>query len=138
MNLPGIKKIYSIAVASLPEQIEDKSVAGLEIVINSGLQEIQFFGDATCSVKQNYDNNEQVEEVELKFSTVDKVNTDAPLGFVVVDVNGRTFLIGTKEAPCPTIKQERDSNEPSGSSAIWNVDVKHIGLKAISFCVINT
>ena len=138
MNLPGIKKIYPIEAASLPEQIEDKSVAGLEIVINSGLQEIQFFGDATCSVKQDYDNNEQVEEVELKFSTVDKMNTDAPLGFVVVDVNGDPFLIGTKEAPYPVIKLERDTNEPSGSSAIWNVAVKHIGLKAISFCVINT
>ena len=136
MNLPGIKKIYSVETTSLPLQLEAKSLVGIPITISSTLNELQFFDEPNCTVKQENEQNMQVEEATLEFATTDKLNTDSPLAFVITDVNGKSYLVGTKEPPFPTIEQERQTSSPDGDAACWNVTVTHVGLNALIECAI--
>ena len=138
MNLPGIKKIFSIETASLPLQIEAKSLVGIPITISAALTELQFFVEPNCTVKQENEQNMQVEEASLEFATIDKLNTDSPLAFLVQDVNNNYYLIGTQEPPFPIIIQERESSTPSSGSTCWNIKVTHLAQRALIKCIIST
>ena len=138
MNLPGIKKIYSVETTSLPLQLEAKSLVGIPITISSTLNELQFFGEPNCTVKQENEQNMQVEEATLEFATTDKLNTDLPLAFLVQDVNDTYYLIGTQEPPFPIITQERETSTPSSGSTCWNIKVTHLAQRALIKCIIST
>ena len=136
MNLPGLKRIYSVETNSLPQQLEAKSLVGIPITISAAFTELQFFGEPNCTVKQENEQNMQIEEASLEFATIDKLNTDSPLAFLVQDVNNNYYLIGTQEPPFPTIEQERQTSSPDGDAACWNVTVTHVGLNALIECAI--
>ena len=138
MNLPGIKKIYSVETTSLPLQLEAKSLVGIPITISAAFTDLQFFDEPNCTVKQENEQNMQVEEATLELATIDKLNTDSPLAFLVQDVNGTYYLIGTHEPPSPTITQERETSTPSSNNTCWNIKVTHIGQKAMIECTIGT
>ena len=55
---------------------------------------------------------------------------------VVTDVNGNSFLIGSLEAPRPTVECELRTGVPSGDPAGYAYEIKHVSIKSMVPCII--
>jgi hypothetical protein len=72
----------------------------------------------------------------LKFSCVEELPLHKHLGFVVIDANGKQYLIGSRERCFPTVTATADTGTPSGDAAITNYEVQWNSLKALIPCLI--
>ena len=71
----------------------------------------------------------------LKFLTDRKLPRGAVLGFVVTDVNDKSFLIGSLETPRPIIECEQRTGIPSGDAAGYDKTDKSVlgGSRSVLF-----
>lgn len=105
-SLPGIKFIGYLPCKDLPLFILQKHLAGIPVSIYSTATPVDFFTNASCEATQEHDNGVVLEKTILQFSTTLNLPYGIPLAFVVKDVNDKTYVIGTHEAPFPTITSD--------------------------------
>ena len=97
---------------------------------------IPFFDEPTCECQTKKDGGGYEDTATLKFLTDRKLPRGAALGFVVTDVNGNSFLIGSLEAPRPVVGCEQRTGKPSGDAAVYAYEVKHVSIKSMVPCII--
>lgn len=72
----------------------------------------------------------------MKFFTDRRLPRHPCPGFVVTDVNGNSFLIGSLETPRPVVECERRVGIPSGDAAGYEYEIKHVAIRSMVPCVI--
>lgn len=82
------------------------AICGGLVSVLAQTTEVPFVGEAICVTTSECDNHGKVESVTLTFSSTEYVPSSMPLAFIVTDVNGNSFLIGSREKPYPTIKHD--------------------------------
>lgn len=131
LSLPGIFKIGYLEAEKLSPQLMLKSQAGIPITVLTDIVDVAFIGKPTCSAVSEDDNNGRSEKTTLVFSTLQDIPPGRALAWVVQCVNGRKYLIGTKEGPYPIMKTSEDLGVPSGNVSAKEIEITHIALKSL-------
>lgn len=134
--LPGIKAIGWVDCHRLPANVALSAICGMQVVILTDIHPIAFFDEPTCQCKTKKDGGGYEDTATLKFLTDKKLPRSATLGFVVTDVNDNSFLVGSLEAPHPTVECDQRTGLPSGDAAGYEYEIKHVSIKSMVPCVI--
>lgn len=134
--LPGIKAIGWLDCRALPKRVDLSAICGMPVAILTDIHPIPFFDEPTCECKTKKDGGRYEDTATLKFLTDRKLPRGAVLGFVVTDVNDKSFLIGSLEAPRPIVECEQRTGIPSGDAAGYSYEIKHVSIKSMVPCVI--
>lgn len=134
--LPGIKAIGWLDCRHLPRRVDLSGICGMPVPIFTDIHPIPFFDEPTCECKTKKDGGGYEDTATLKFLTDRKLPYGAVLGFVVTDVNDKSFLIGSLEAPRPIVECEQRTGIPSGDAAGYSYEIKHVSIKSMVPCVI--
>jgi hypothetical protein len=108
----------------------------MTVPILTDIHPIEFFGEPQCECKTKKDGAGYEDTATLKFLTSQELPQAVCTGFVVTDVNDRSWLIGSLESPHPTIECEHKTGIPSGDAAGYVYEIKHVSIKSMVPCVI--
>lgn len=103
-SLHSIRYIGFVPCNLLPPDILLKHLSGMPVSVLSQTTPIEHYGDASCEAVSEYDNGSSLEKTTLQFTTTDEIPTNQELAFVIEDVQGKTYIIGQKEAPFPMVE----------------------------------
>ena len=134
--LPGIKAIGWVDCRHLPRRVDLSAICGMSGVVLTDIHPIEFFDEPQCECKTKKDGAGYEDTATLKFLTSQKLPRSASLGFVVTDVNGQSYLIGSLEAPQPQVECNQQTGIPSGDAAGYAYEIKHVSIKSMVPCVI--
>lgn len=134
--LPGIKNIGWLDCRALPKRVDLSAICGMPVAILTDIHPIPFFDEPTCECITKKDGSGYEDTTTLKFLTDRKLPHGAVLGFVVTDVNDKSFLIGSLEAPRPIVECELRTGVPPGDAAGYSYDIKHVSIKSMVPCII--
>jgi hypothetical protein len=135
--LPGISAIYHLDCRNLIENIALRGICEMPVPVLTALNEVEIFDEAECSCKTQRDGASHQDTVSLKFLSNVLLPIHQALGFVVIDVNGKSYLIGAKEPPYPVVEVENRCGLPDGDGAGFYYEVKHIAIKSLIQCTIS-
>ena len=131
LSLPGIAKIGYVKCESLSPQLELKAISKVPVTIFSEITNIVFSNEPTCKAVSEVDSNGRFQKTTLEFTTAQELPTDEHIAFIIQCVNGKNFLIGTKERPFPVIKISEDSGSRSGNASSSYIEVTHSSIKSL-------
>lgn len=134
--LPGIKAIAYCKCDNLIPSIPYRAICGMPVPVFAELENVQFFGVATCELVTEKINGDYLDSVTLKFLTNDVLPLDIDIAFVVTDVNGKSYLIGSKESPFTKIKITWQFGDPGNERNAKEYTVTHSSLKSLVKCII--
>lgn len=134
--LPGVKAIGWLDCRHLPRRVDLSAICGMTVAVLTDIHPIPFFDEPTCECKTTKDGAGYKDTVTLKFSTGARLPFGAALGFVVTDVNDKSYLIGSLEHPLPMVECEQHTGIPSGDAAGYAYEINHISIKSMVPCVI--
>lgn len=120
----------------MPRRVDLSAICGMPVAVLTDIHPIPFFDEPVCERKTKKDDAGYEDTVTLKFLTDMKLPRGAVLGFVVTDVSGKSFLIGSLEAPHPIVECEQRTGIPSGDAAGYSYEVKHVSIRSMVPCVI--
>lgn len=133
-SLPGIKSLRYINAMELPSDIGLLGISGMPLALMSPSVDIPFSGEATCTGTRSNANGASNETVELSFQSLLSLPEHIPLAFLVTDVNGRCFLIGTQERPWPYIESSQGLGLPDSESSTITYTVTYKAPKGLIAC----
>lgn len=134
-SLPGIVKVGWLDCEKLQPNLRDLAAAGVPVAAHTAVTLVPLAADATCELASEMQKGAVVQTATLKFRTSQYIPVEVQLGFVVTDVQGESWLIGAAEPPFPQVKLTRKSRTPSGDPAVWDIEVKAVGQRALLPCV---
>lgn len=134
--LPGIKAIGWIDCRHLPRRVDLSAICGMTVAVLTDVHPIPFFDEPTCECKTKKDGAGYEDTATLKFLTDLRLPRNPCLGFVVTDVNGKSYLLGSLEAPHPQVESEQRCGLPSGDAAGYEYEIKHVSIRSMVPCVI--
>ncbi len=132
--LPGIKAVGWVDCRHLPRRVDLTGICQMPVAILTDIHPIVFFGDVDCSCKSSKSSAGYEDTASLKFFAAEELPHGVAVGFIVTDVNNKSFLIGSQESPHPTIECEHRKGAPSGDSAGVYYEIKHVALKSLIPC----
>lgn len=132
--LPGVRSIAWLDCADLPADVALSALAGVPVALVCRLTPVEFLDEPTCGCKREKAGAAYSETATLKFQCASRLPEDVRLGFVVTDIAGVTYLIGSAEPPFPVVTVEHNAGKPSGDASGLYYEVKHIGLKTLLPC----
>ena len=134
--LPGIMAIGWVDCRHLPKRVDLSAICRVPVAILTDIHPIPFFDEPTCECQTKKDGGGYEDTATLKFLTGTELPRSATLGFVVTDVNGNSYLLGSLESPRPVVECEHRTGLPSGDSAGFSYEVKHVAIKSMVPCII--
>jgi hypothetical protein len=135
--LPGISAIYRLDCKSLLENVALRGICNLPVPVLTALTRVEAFDEAECQCKTQRNGGSNQDTASLKFLSDTLLPQHVTIGFVVTDLNGKSFLIGAKEPPFPQIKVTRRCGSPAGDAAGYMYEVEHTAIKTLIPCVIS-
>ena len=133
-SLPGIKFIGHVPSVNLQREIMYKHLAGIPVGVFTDITPIAFCGVPTCEAESIYNNNGRIEQVTLRFKTLDVLPLHRHVAYVITDCNGQSYIIGQREKPRPIVKVTRDTGTPNGDPAVCSVEITIYAQKALIPC----
>ena len=134
LSLPGIRFIGVVDCEKLQPGQREASLAGLIVAAHTAVEEVPFV-NATVEAVGECSRGAPVETATLKFRTSKFLRIEIQLGFVVTDITGQSWLIGAAEPPFPKVSLTRKTGLPGGDPAVWEIEVKAVGQRALLPCV---
>ena len=137
ISLPGIKFIGHAPAENLQREIMNKHLAGLPVGIFTVITPIAFSGVPSCEAESIYNNNGRIEQVTLRFKTLDVLPLHRHIAYIITDCNNQSYIIGQREKPRPIVKVTRDTGTPNGDPAVCSVEVTLYAQKSLIPCNIS-
>ena len=103
-SLPNIIRVFTIPCASLAPNVVEKYMAGLPVGVYPLPTEVEQYGTGSVEAANELDDGTYYEKTVLQFSTAEEIDNRTPMAFVVMDAQGKYFLIGVKEFPFPIVE----------------------------------
>ena len=137
-SLPGVLAIYTLPASKISPLVAKMNLAALPTSVAGKLQTIPFTGTPLLTVERKPSNNGFTETAELTFTVrrEDFTPPDTPVAFIVVDIIGTAWMIGTREEPYPAVTVQDSFGSPSGDSNVMQVKVTYEAEKALFDTVI--
>lgn len=134
--LPGIKFIGWLYSRNLPFRVDLTAVCGRPVVLMTDVHQIMFTSEPECVCKTERKGVAYQDTVTLKFRSTETLECGTGLALVVTDVEGHSWLIGSREAPGAVLEFDRNSGLPSGDAAGTAYQVTHVAIKSMVPCMI--
>ena len=135
-SLPGIKFIGHVPSENLQREIMNKHLAGLPVGIFTDITPIAFCSVPTCEAVSTYNNNGRIEQVTLRFKTLETLPLNRHVAYIVTDCNGQSYIIGQREKPRPIVNITRDTGTPNGDPSVCSVEITLYAQKSLIPCTI--
>lgn len=135
-SLPGIKKLHILSVNDLPENVMLHSQRGLIVALAAPSEQIELIGTPTLKWEGSKVNGCRQESATLEFSTIHPLPELPDLAFVVSCVNGKQYLIGSREGRRPIVNYTGSTGDPRGSASVYSYKITHIAQKSVLPCVL--
>ena len=133
--LPGIIFVGAIDCSLLQPSLQLQAIAGMDVAVQTAVLPLAIAKDATASCLTEKENGNTRQTASLKFRTTDPLPLHWRLGFVVTDVTGQSYLVGSRERPYPQVKATRQFGTPGGDPNCWEVEVTHLAMRTLIPCV---
>ena len=134
--LPGVKAVGWLDCNNLPNRVDLMGICRQNFGIFTNITAVEFFDEPECFCKREKSGGSYCETASLKFQCGQRLPEYIRLGFVVTDIAGQSYLIGSKEAPRPIVEVEQKAGSPSGDAASFYYEIKHTALKTLIPCTI--
>ena len=134
-RLPGITFIGCIDCTKLQPSLQLQAIAGMPVAVQTAVQPLAVAKDANASCLTEKENGNIRQTASLKFRTSDSLPIHTRLGFVVTDIAGQSYLIGSLEKPYPQVKITINFGTPSGDPNCLEVEVTHLAMRTLIPCV---
>lgn len=122
-SLPGISSIEVVECDKLQPSLMLRAMSNLPNTIFAETRKLTNIYDAVCSTETIFINGSKKQKTSLTFVTIEQIEVDTPLAFVVKCVNGDMWLIGKREAPYPAVKTVHNTGNPKSDTHTYKVDV---------------
>jgi len=134
--LPGIRRVYWVDADLLMNDAALRAGAGLEIPIFTTLHPVSMIGQGECTCTTSRKIDGVIQEASLKFLSVDRLPMTCHLAFVVEDIAGGVYLIGSKEPPYPEVKTELSCGDQDNAAGLSHT-VTHKAIRSMMRCKIS-
>lgn len=135
--LPGVKAVHWLDCQHLPRRVDLHGICRMPVPVLTALSAVEVFDDAECACVTEREGGSFQDTATLKFLTHELLPINLKLGFVVTSVEGKSYLVGSKEAPFPKVKVEQRCGLPGGDSAGYFYEISHVSLKSLVECHIS-
>lgn len=132
--LPGIKKIGWVDSRHLPARVDLSAICGMTVAVMTDVYPIDFFDDPECECVTKKDSAGYEDAVSLKFCTDSPLPISDFMAFVITDVNGRSFLIGSKERPAIATPTQYIGTPAKRAAIEYNIS--HVSIKSMVSCFV--
>lgn len=132
--LPGVKAISWVNCRKLPPHVDLHGITQNCVAILTDIHSIEFFGEPDCRCATEKECGNYKDTATLKFVCAIELPRTIPVGFVVTDIAGDSYLIGAKEKPYPQIKFNRVFGLADGVAAGYEYEITHIAIKSLVTC----
>lgn len=136
--LPGIRRLWQLECSRLPRYVALTDICGGAVAIMTDtLIELPVLGSSTCKVV-----SERVAGGWKQTASLSVIVGNAPVekkytAFVVEDMQGDRFLIGSREPPYPVVKPSYNCGNPSGDAAGDVLEISHTAIRTFIPCLIH-
>lgn len=120
-SMPGISEVWVMDADDIQSGVVQAHIAGLDVTVLARKRELMAFGDASCEVETSWENNAQKEKATLQFTTTSVVIPRKAMAWLIKDVTGQWWLMGSKERPWPTTTVGRNLGSPGDEKAARRV-----------------
>lgn len=120
----------------MPANVADSYLAKIPIILPDHGLTIRFYGNPTCEATSEYANGGSQEKVTLNFTSSQYIADKTQLAYVVTDINGQHYVIGSREKPFPTISRTQNTGAPDSDAAVFSYEITHVAIKSLVPCVI--
>lgn len=134
--LPGIKAVGWVDCRHLPKRVDLHGICRSPVAVLTTITPVEFFDEPECRCKTEKEGGCSTDTATLKFHCAVLLPIHRRLGFVVTDVNGKSYLIGGCEPPFPSVKVEHFCGAPDGDGAGFYYEITHNAIKSMVECVI--
>lgn len=125
-SLPGVRRIYATPCSSLSPGLMLTGLAGgAAVLFRPDLVEIPFTGQPAFRREGGTVHGARAYTTTLEFRSAVQIPDYAPMAYVVEQVNGKVWLIGSREPNYPVMEFVDNAGAPAGDPAIRSYTVKH-------------
>ncbi len=117
-SLPGLRRVGFVLAEEVLPAAPLYAAAELPVPVLAKITPVELCGNAALEVVSERSNGAQLQKATLKFNSLQRIPVATPLAFVVVDNNGRKFLIGSNEPPKLALKASDNAGTPDGDPAV--------------------
>lgn len=135
--LPGVRRLWMLDCNLIPPYVYLTGICGgVVALMTDKLVELQVLGDAVCKLESERVAGGWKQTATLSLNVGNDVVDKRNIAFVVEDMLGSKFLIGSKEPPFPAVKTTYNFGSASSDAAGCFLDVSHTSLRTLIPCVI--
>ncbi len=124
--LPGILSVAWLPLQDIPHYSDRLAAAGITVSIPSLPQKIDTCGFPVVSVRSIRKDNCTCQSVSLKFDTARQIDIPTDAAFIIRDIHGSAFLIGSREALPPVVQFSESSGDSMTARAVCQYEVSFI------------
>jgi hypothetical protein len=133
--LPGVKSIGYVECERLLKHVVLRAVCRMKVPLQTPITPLHIGEGATCTCLREHTYNGVAETATLNFTTLEEIPTELHLAFIVEDVNGRSYLIGSRERSYPQVKCNTTTGTPENERAVRSYTVEWKALRAMIPCL---
>ena len=116
---PGVRRIYAVPCASLSPNLMLTAICGGSCAMfRRNLTPLPFTGKPTFTREGSLLNGSRAQKTVLEFQSDYIVPEGVRMAFVVELVNGKVWLVGSREPNYPVVEYRDTSGDPSGDPAV--------------------
>lgn len=128
---PGIRRIYIVPCSSLsPNLMLTAICGGAYAMFRADLQQLSFSGKPTFTREGTILNGSRAQKSTLEFRSDFEMPEGTRIAFVVELVNGKVWLIGSREPNYPIVEYSDFSGDPAGDPAVRTYKVTHTDIRS--------
>lgn len=128
---PGVRRIYTVLCSSLsPNLMLTAICGGAYAMFRKNLQEVPFAGKPSFTREGTILNGARAQKSTLEFRTDYMVPEGVRLAFVVELVNGKVWLVGSREPNYPVIEYTDSAGDPAGEPAVRTYRITHTDIRS--------
>ena len=132
--LPGVKFIGWVYADRLIPDIVLRGIAGMPVPILTDIHDVAFFDEPKCECMTTNDNGNRLDTATLKFSSENVLPVNAHIAFIVTDISGGSYIIGSRETPFPVIKRTISFGNTANECAGVKYEITHTAIKSLVKC----
>ena len=128
---PGVRRIYALPCASLPPNLMLTAICGGSCAMfRRSLTPVPFAGKPSFTREGSLLKGSRAQKTVLEFRSDYIVPEGVRMAFVVEQVNGNVWLVGSREPNYPVIEYTDSAGDPAGDPAVRTYRITHTDIRS--------
>lgn len=135
-SLPGVKRVGVVRSSELPRGVALMGICGQTVPVTCEVKWLTLAGEAECGCRMEKSVGGYTARATLRFATATAMGECTDVAFVVEDVKGRQYLVGSLERPRVKVTVEQTLGQARGGGrSVWSYEATHTGVQTMVRCV---